>query len=270
MRHEINVYCAAMTRTSFDVAALVFIVAAACAGRAFAQSSAPATAPTTQESIANLGSIPPPTAPLPSNMTRIFDGKSLDGWKQIPPETWTVQNGVLASLGAARGVIYTSKEYDRYRVVFDVRHVSGKPDHRAGVLVFCDAASVTPAEGDKPTTTLDGIQFQVPNGGHWDYRKGKNNGGKELFTRIGDRKFDEHQWSRVEILVDPKTGAARMAVAQPPGSKAVEVLTFKDETAGRKGPFALQMHNKGLFDEYANIAIEENATTDELLTTKAP
>jgi hypothetical protein len=46
------------------------------------------------------------------------------------------------------------------------------------------------------------------------------------------------------------------------------VLTFKDETAGRKGPFALQMHNKGLFDEYADIAIEENPATDELLTTK--
>jgi hypothetical protein len=201
-------------------------------------------------------------------MTRIFNGNTLDGWKQIPPDTWTVKNGVLASLGAARGIIYTNNEYDRYRVIFDVRHVSGKPDHRAGVLVFCDAASVTPAEGEKPTTTLNGIQFQVPNGGHWDYRKGKNNGGKEFFTRVGDRKFDEHQWSRVEILVDPASGIARMAVAQPPGSKAVEVLTFKDETAGRKGPFALQMHNRGLFDEYANVAIEENPASDELVTTK--
>jgi 3-keto-disaccharide hydrolase len=251
------------------MAAIVLMVMAACGGRASAQTSAATTAPTTQESIANIGSVPPPAAPLPPNMTRIFDGTSLDGWKQIPPDTWTVKNGVLASLGAARGVIYTAKEYDRYRVIFDVRHVSGKPDHRAGVLVFCDAASVTPAEGEKPTTTLNGIQFQVPNGGHWDYRIGKNNGGKELFTRIGDRKFDEHQWSRVEILVDPKTGTARMAVAQPPGSKAVEALTFKDETAGRKGPFALQMHNKGLFDEYANLAIEENPMDEDLITTKA-
>jgi hypothetical protein len=59
-----------------------------------------------------------------------------------------------------------------------------------------------------------------------------------------------------------------MAVAQPPGSKAVEVLDFKDPPAGQKGPFALQMHNKGLFDEYANIAIEENPASDELITTK--
>ena len=252
-----------MNRTFLFVATFVSL---AVANRSFA--AAPSTSPTTQESIANIGSVPPPTAPLPPGMTPIFDGKSLDGWKQIPPDTWVAKNGVLASLGAARGVIYTDKDLGRYRVVFDVRHVYGKPDHRAGVLVFCDASVATPKEGEKQNTTLNGVQFQVPNGGHWDYRVGKNNGGKEFFTRLVNPKFDERQWSRVEILVDPKSGTARMAVAQPPGSKAVEVLTFKDESAGRNGPFALQMHNKGLFDEFANIAVEENPSSDELLTTK--
>jgi hypothetical protein len=235
---------------------------------ASAQPSAATTAPSTQESIARIGSIPPPAAPLSPGVTPIFDGKTLDGWKQIPPDSWVAKNGVLASLGAARGVIYTAKEYDRYRVIFDVRHVYGKPDHRAGVLVFCDAAAATPAEGEKQSTTLDGVQFQVPNGGHWDYRKGRNNSGKEFFTRVQNPRFDEKQWSRVEILVDPKSGTARMAVAQPPGNKAVEVLNFKDPTAGRSGPFALQMHNKGLFDEFANIAIEENPPSEELITIK--
>ena len=40
-----------------------------------------------------------------------------------------------------------------------------------------------------------------------------------------------------------------MAVAQPPGAKAVEVLSYKDPAAGRDGPIAFQMHNQGLFDE---------------------
>ena len=73
----------------------------------------------------------------------------------------------------------------------------------------------------------------------------------------------------MEILVDSTNGTARMAVAQPPGSKALEVLDFKEPTAGQKGPFALQMHNKGLFDEYANIAIEVNPSGDELITRKS-
>lgn len=129
--------------------------------------------------------------------------------------------------------------------------------------VFCAA----PKQGEKPADALAGIQFQVPNGGSWDYRKGKNNNGKEFFTRVVNPKFDEHQWSRVELLVDAKSGTARMAVAQPPGAKAVEVLTLKDPTAGRPGPFALQMHNKGLLDEFANLALEANPANDRLITT---
>ncbi|HEV8605820.1 MAG TPA: DUF1080 domain-containing protein [Tepidisphaeraceae bacterium] len=208
----------------------------------------------------------PPITPLPPNLKPLFDGKSLDGWTQIPANSWTVKDGILASLGSARGVIHTNQSFGRYRIIFDVRHQSGSPDHRAGVLIFCTA----PTEGQKPLDALGGIQFQVPNGGHWDYRKGKNNAGNDLFTRLVNPKFDEHQWSRVEILVNPANGVARMAVAQPASAPAVEVLTFKDPSAGQKGPFALQMHNKGLFDEYANLAIEIDPPSNDLITLKLP
>jgi len=208
---------------------------------------------------------PPPSVALPAGMKLLFDGKLLDGWAQIPADSWTIKNKILASVGAARGVTYTKQTLGRYRVIFDVRHNTGKPDHRAGVLVFCAA----PLEGEKPLDALGGIQFQVPNGGHWDYRKGHNNAGNDFFNRLVNPKFDEHQWSRVEILVDPGNGTARMAVAQPIGSAAVEVLQFKDQTAGKNGPFALQMHNKGLFDEFANIAVEMDPTNNDLITIQA-
>jgi hypothetical protein len=206
----------------------------------------------------------PPNVPLPGGLTPLFDGKTLDGWSQIPGEAWTVKAGAIASIGAGRGVIYANRSFSRYRIMFDIRHVSGQPDHQACVLVFCAA----PVEGQKPADALAGIQFQVPNGGHWDYRKGHNNAGKEEFTSLPHAKFDVHQWSRVELLVDAASGTGRMAVAQPVGTNAVEILRFKDGSAGRDGPFALQMHNKGLFDEYANIAIEENPVKDDLITTK--
>jgi hypothetical protein len=186
-----------------------------------------------------------------------------------PAVAWRARDGILESLGAGRGVIYTKKSFpNRYRVIFDVRHRGALPgkDHQAGVLVFCTPVN----DGEKPVNdALAGIQFQVPKGGSWDYRPGKNNSGKGLFTRPEPRpSFDERQWARVEILADPATGVARMAVAQPPGSKAVEVLNFSDPTAGRAGPFALQMHNAGLFDEFANLAVEENPKGDELITMK--
>src|SRR6476646_8054459 len=105
---------------------------------------------------------PVPAVPLPKGLIPIFDGKSLDGWSQIPADAWTVKDGALASLGAGRGIIHTNKSFARYRIVFDMRHISGQPDHQACVLVFC----ATPSEGQKPPDALAGIQFQVPNGGH--------------------------------------------------------------------------------------------------------
>jgi hypothetical protein len=202
--------------------------------------------------------------------TPIFDGKTLDGWLQLenrpkpdPPAAtttaWAVKDGAMASAGSGRGVIYTVKDYSRFRLTFSMRHVSGNPDHQACVLIFC----TRPQPGEKPLDALGGIQFQPPNGGRWDYRPGVNNNGGAEFTKLADIHFDPHEWSRVEILADASKGAARMAVAQPLGGKAVEVLSFRDPTAGKPGPIALQMHNAGLFDEYKDLAIEINPS-DEL------
>jgi hypothetical protein len=125
-----------------------------------------------------------------------------------------------------------------------------------------------PEVGEKPLDALGAVQFQVPVGYTWDYRKGHNNAGKGEFTSLKHPKYDVKQWSRVELLINADKGTARMAVAQPVGSDAVEVVDFSVPDAGRTGPFALQMHNKGLFDEYANLAIEENPVKDDLITVK--
>ena len=148
--------------------------------------------------------------------------------------------------------------------MFTMRHVSGNPDHQACVLIFCSR----PQSVEKPLDALGGIQFQVPNGGHWDYRPGMNNSGGLEFITVTKTHFDVHDWSRVEILADAAKGVARMAVAQPLGSKAVEVLDFRDPTAGKVGPIAWQMHNAGLLDEYKDIVIELDPKDDDLNTVK--
>lgn len=179
-----------------------------------------------------------------------------------PATGWVVQDRAMASTGAGRGAIYTTRDFGRFRLMFSMRHVSGDPDHQACVLIFC----IRPRADDIPLDALGGIQFQVPKGGHWDYRPGQNNAGNGEFTNPVKPDFDPHDWSRVEILADASTGTARMAVAQPVGSKAMEILDFKNPDAGQVGPIALQMHNSGLFDEYKDISIEENPQTFELTT----
>jgi len=172
-----------------------------------------------------------------------------------------VKDGAMASTGSGRGTLYTKGDYTRYRLIFTMRHVSGKPDHQPCVLVFC----TRPPEGEKGLDALGGIQFQVPNGGHWDYRPGHNNGGTG-FTNPTRTKYDNHEWHQVEILVNTREGTARMAVAQPVGTRAIENLDFKDPTAGKTGPIAWQMHNGGLFDEFKDVRIEVDPTEDKLIT----
>jgi hypothetical protein len=166
---------------------------------------------------------------------------------------WVVKDGAMASTGVGRGVIYTARDYSRFRLSFTMRHVSGNPDHQACVLIFC----TRPAANERPLDALGGIQFQPPNGGHWDYRPGMNNAGNDEFTRTTQSRFDPHEWSRVEIVADASKGTARMAVAQPVGSKAVEMLRFENASAGKPGPIAWQMHNPGLFDEFKDVTIDE-------------
>jgi hypothetical protein len=212
---------------------------------------------------------PRPSVPLPPGLTRIFNGRTLTGWRQDPAASWKVKDGIIGSLGVGRGALFTVKQYRHYRIVFDVRHVSGNPDHQACVLFF----GLMPQFDHNAPDMLKAIQFQVPLGGTWDYRDGYHTAGKgstngNEFDAFPRTPFDPHEWSRVEILVDADAGTARMAVAQPIGNKAVEVGRFHVKAAGRVGPFALQMHNQGLFDEYANIAVEENPKRDELITLK--
>jgi hypothetical protein len=178
---------------------------------------------------------------------------------QSPSTSWIVKDGALASTGAGRGVLYTESDYTHYRLIFQVRQISG--NHVPGVLVFCER----PPAGELGRDALGAVQFQVPNGGHWDYRPGINKGG-DHFTRPTRVRFKLNDWAQVEILVNAKTGVARMAVAQPAGTRAIENLVFSDPAAGKPGPIALQMHNARLFDEFKDLRIELNPTEDRLLT----
>lgn len=180
----------------------------------------------------------------------LFNGKTLRGWTQVPAHSWTVKNGAMTSLGVGRGMIYTADDFSHYRLTFTARQISG--NHQACFLIFC----TRPQPGTKPLDALAGIQFQIPNGGHWDYRKGHNNGGGREFHTLHHKKFNIHKWYRVQIVVNAKSGTARMAVAQPVGSRFVPVLDFKNQSAGKVGPVAFQMHNKGLFDQYKDVIVQ--------------
>jgi hypothetical protein len=172
-------------------------------------------------------------------------------------------NGVIHGTGTAgRGFLYTDQSYSSFRWIFSLRHVTG--GHAPCVLVWGVSVMLD---------ALGAIQFQPPNGGSWDYRPGKNNGGAAYFTKLPHPALDATMWNQCELLANASNGTARMACCTiPMGAthcKGVEVLDFKDATwTNKSSPIALQVHNAGLIDEYRDLYIETNPTQDTLITTQ--
>jgi len=198
-----------------------------------------------------------------SHLVNMFDGKTLGGWTQSQTGLWSALNGTIHGNGTARGWIYYNKQQaGTFRWIFTLRQVSG--NHAPTVLIWGTTSPIRDA--------LSAIQFQPPNGGHWDYRPGHNNGGSGLFKQIAHTKIDSHNWAQCELIANMTTGFARMACC-PLGTatkcKAVEVLQFRDKTAGRVGPLAIQIHNSGIHDEYKNLYIEAPVvqSPDQFITT---
>jgi len=193
----------------------------------------------------------------------MFDGSTLTGWTPSKPDGWTVKDGAIHGNGTARGWIYFTNQAGSFRWIFNVRQVVG--NHAPTVLIWGTTNPIRDA--------LSAIQFQPPNGGHWDYRPGHNNGGGSLFKQLPHDKIDVHVWSQCELIGNQSTGVARMACCPlAPGAttcNAVEVLQFKDKTAAQVGPLAIQIHNSGINDEFKNLYVESPVVLkpDEFITT---
>ena len=198
------------------------------------------------------------------NLVSMFNGTTLDGWTAQASGQWSAKNGVIHGNGTSRGWLYYNKaQVGTFRWIFTVRQVKG--NHAPTVLIWGTTNPIRDA--------LSAIQFQPPNGGHWDYRPGKNNGGGSLFKQLKHDKWDVKNWSQCELIGNSTTGVAKMACCPLKGTattcKGTEVLDFTDKTAGRDGPLALQVHNSGIQDEYRGLYVESPVVTspDQFITT---
>jgi hypothetical protein len=206
------------------------------------------------------GASPAAAAPDDPAFVSMFDGQTLDGWTASKPGEYVVKNGTIHSTGKARGWIYYNRaQFGSFRWIFHVKQVKG--NHKPTVLIWGTTTPIRDA--------LSAIQFQPPNGGHWDYRPGHNDSGKKYFTKYPHPSWDVKQWAQCEILANQATGVARMACCPLPANAerctGVEVLKFTDPTAGREAPLAIQIHNKGIEDEYKNLLVESPVANPDVL-----
>ena len=198
------------------------------------------------------------------NLVSMFNGTDLTGWTAAKPGQFTVKSHTIHSTGTGRGWLYYSPtQVGSFRWIFNVRQVKG--NHAPTVLIWGTTDPIRDA--------LSAIQFQPPNGGHWDYRPGHNNGGGKLFTSLPHPKWDRKKWAQCEIIGNQATGVAKMACCPLPSGattcRGVPVLEFKDLTAARVGPLAIQIHNKGIQDEYRSLWFDPApANPDAFITTR--
>jgi Domain of Unknown Function (DUF1080) len=207
-------------------------------------------------------------SPYGPNLVSVFDGATLDGWIQVPASSWSVVGGAMHSLGTARGYIYTKNVgYGDFRFVFTSRLVGDPANHNPCVLFWGNSFAVD---------ALAAIQIQPPPGYMWDYRTTgptANQSPDRFETRFGHPAVVDTQWSQCEMLGNQATGTLRFACCQLPSGtgrcKASEIVDFKDPTAGRAAPLALQVHNAQMIEEFKNLWVESPvADPTALLTTQ--
>jgi 3-keto-disaccharide hydrolase len=204
-----------------------------------------------------------------ANLVSLFDGASLSGWIQVPPSSFTVTGGAMHSLGTARGFIYTSSTYGDFRFIFTSRLVQDPANHLPCVLFWGNAVG---------TDALAAIQIQPPRGYMWDYRTSGPTANKspDMFeTRLAQPGLAPTQWSQCEMLASQAAGTLRFACCGLTGTntrcKGIEIVDFKDPTAGKKAPLALQVHNAGMIEEFKNLYVESPvADPTALITTQWP
>src|SRR5665213_3639041 len=205
------------------------------------------------------------------NCKPIFDGTSLSGWVQVPASQWSIVNGAMHSTGSAksaRGFIYTTNTYGDFRFIFTSRLIQApydNPPHVPCVLFWGESLTAD---------AMEALQVQPPKGYMWDYRTTGPTAGKspDMYeTRIaGAPSLNDMQWSQCEMLASQATGTMRFACCQITGSapcKASEIVDFKDPTAGRLSPLALQVHTAGMVEEFKDLYVESPVADPTTLVT---
>jgi Domain of Unknown Function (DUF1080) len=180
-----------------------------------------------------------------------------------------VVGGAMHSLGTARGYIYTTKTYGDFRFIFSSRLVQDPANHLPCVLFWGNSLG---------KDALEAIQIQPPRGYMWDYRATgptANKSPDQFETRLAQPSLSPTQWSQCEMLANQAAGTLRFACCALTGTntrcKGIEIVEFKDPTAGKQAPLALQVHNAGMIEEFKNLSVESPvADPGTLLTPQWP
>ncbi len=187
----------------------------------------------------------------------LFNGKDLTGWVLVntPPETWTVQDGMLVCSGKPIGEIRTERMYQNFELDVEWRHMV--PGGNAGIFVWADdiTARGVPfhrsievqvlenAYGNSDSHTTHGDIFPI-HGATMVPINGRR-GGSRAFP-VENRSKPSPEWNHYRIVA--QDGQLSLAVNG-------KVVTQGKECNPRKGYICLE--SEGGVVHYRNLWIRE-------------
>jgi hypothetical protein len=212
-----------------------------------------------------IGEIPPvanEAGVKSAGFTKIFDGKTLDGWKHTPDTTnWTASNGILKHNGKTGSVndLWTEKSYKDFTLVCDWRW-SGRGPMKSQPVVMPDGSEQGRAEIEELDSGiyLRGNSKSQVNLWNWTVGSG------EVYGYRKDGKMP----AEVKAGVTPKTKADRplgewnRTMVTLKGDRLTVSLNGKTVIENARlpgipasGPIGLQHHGSAI--DFANIWVKE-------------
>lgn len=178
--------------------------------------------------------------------TKLFDGKSLDGWDyflQTPKDgkklemkdVWVVEDGYIKCLGKPNGYIITKNEYSDYELKLKWRWVKGSKGGNSGVLLHCT--------GDNKIwpKSIEAQLFAGSAGDFWLIDKPQ----AEIDPKQQDPKVERHYFRTVKEGVEKEIGEWNEYVITCKGDTIKlevngKVVNEAKKVAPAKGKIALQ------------------------------
>ncbi len=192
----------------------------------------------------------PPEAPdLGEGWVRLFDGKSLDGWKAADsPDSFTVRDGMIVVEGPMGHLYYTGDVEDHDFTNFELRaDVMTAPGSNSGIYVHTGYQ-----ETDWPR---QGYEVQV-NNSHEDW---KRTGSIYDVENVAESAAEDGVWFTLEIIVRGKQvvtkvdGKTLVDYTEPENPERPEGWQRRRLSSGT---FALQAHDPKSKVYFANIMVK--------------
>ena len=187
----------------------------------------------------------------------LFNGRDLSGWVLVntPPETWSVQDGMLICTGKPIGELRTERMYQNFILEVEWRHMV--PKGNAGIFVWADDITsrgvpfhrgvevqvLENAYGNTQSHTTHGDIFPI-HGASMTPVNGRGGGSRAFPTQ--QRAKSSPEWNHYRI--EGRDGAISLAVNG-------EVVTRGTDAVPRKGYICLE--SEGGVVHYRNLRIRE-------------